>query len=84
MHNNRQEGADQGQSAEVHQPVRDMALRSGLANEFNRSQVFPTVDVTVQDYLKALSRAALLAMQIDYRVLSTRSPTDVCSIVINS
>jgi len=33
--------------AEVHQPVRDMAVRSGLANEFSRSQVFPTVDVAV-------------------------------------
>jgi len=38
-------------AAEVHQPVRDMALRSGLAHEFNRSQVFPTVDTAVQDYL---------------------------------
>jgi MFS superfamily sulfate permease-like transporter len=36
--------------AEVHQPVRDMALRSGLADEFNRSQVFPTVDAAVQDF----------------------------------
>jgi len=36
--------------AEVHQPVRDIALRSGLADEFNRSQVFPTVDAAVQDY----------------------------------
>ena len=37
--------------AEVHQPVRDMALRSGLADEFNRSQVFPMVDAAVRDYL---------------------------------
>jgi len=39
-------------AAEVHQPVRNMALRSGLANEFNRSQVFPTVEAAVQDYLR--------------------------------
>ncbi len=39
-------------AAEVHQPVRGMALRSGLAREFNRSQVFPTVDAAVQDYLR--------------------------------
>jgi len=39
-------------AAEVHQPVRDIALRSGLAHEFNRSQVFPTVDAAVQDYLR--------------------------------
>jgi len=37
-------------AAEVHQPVREMALRSGLAHEFNRTQIFPTVDAAVQDY----------------------------------
>jgi len=37
-------------AADVHQPVRDMAQRSELANEFSRSQVFPTVDAAVQDY----------------------------------
>jgi len=42
--------------AEVHQPVRDMALRSGLANEFNRSQIFPTVDAAVNDYIKRHQR----------------------------
>jgi MFS superfamily sulfate permease-like transporter len=39
-------------AADVHQPVRDMAQRSGLANEFNRSLVFPTVDSAVREYLK--------------------------------
>ena len=39
-------------AADVHQPVRDMAQRSGLANEFNRSMVFPTVDTAVREYLK--------------------------------
>ena len=39
-------------AAEVHQPVRDMALRSGLAEEFNKSQVFPAVDAAVRDFLK--------------------------------
>ncbi|GEM_PF-3977315 len=39
-------------AAEVHQPVRDMALRSGLAGEFSRALVFPTVDAAVQHYLK--------------------------------
>ena len=42
--------------AEVHQPVRDRALRSGLANEFNRSQIFPTVDAAVNDYIKRHQR----------------------------
>jgi len=39
-------------AAEVHQPVRDMVLRSGLANEFGRSQVFPTVDAAVNDFTR--------------------------------
>jgi hypothetical protein len=37
--------------ADVHQPVRDMALRSGLANEFSRSQVFPAVEAAVNDFI---------------------------------
>jgi MFS superfamily sulfate permease-like transporter len=41
--------------ADVHQPVRDMALRSGLANEFNRSQVFPTVEAAVNDFSRRQS-----------------------------
>jgi len=47
----REEGIEM-MAAEVHQPVRDMAQRSGLANEFNRSQIFPTVDAAVQDYIR--------------------------------
>jgi predicted DNA-binding protein with PD1-like motif len=38
--------------AEVHQPVREMARRSGLAGHLDRAKVFPTVDVAVQDFLK--------------------------------
>jgi SulP family sulfate permease len=38
-------------AAEVHQPVRDMILRSGLAGELNRSQLFPTVDAAVKDFI---------------------------------
>jgi MFS superfamily sulfate permease-like transporter len=38
-------------ATEVHQPVRDMVLRSGLADEFGRSQVFTTVDAAVNDFI---------------------------------
>ena len=38
--------------AEVHQPVREMARRSGLAAHLDRAKVFPTVDAAVQDFLK--------------------------------
>ncbi|MCX5994232.1 MAG: SulP family inorganic anion transporter, partial [Chloroflexi bacterium] len=38
-------------AAEVHQPVRDMMLRSGMAGELNRSQLFPTVDAAVKDFI---------------------------------
>jgi sulfate permease, SulP family len=38
--------------AEVHQPVREMARRSGLAGHLDRAKVFPTVDAAVQDFLK--------------------------------
>jgi MFS superfamily sulfate permease-like transporter len=37
--------------AEVHQPVREMARRSGLAKHLDRVKVFPTVDAAVQDFL---------------------------------
>jgi SulP family sulfate permease len=38
--------------AEVHQPVREIARRSGLARHLDRAKVFPTVDAAVQDFLK--------------------------------
>ncbi|MCJ7515920.1 MAG: SulP family inorganic anion transporter [Dehalococcoidia bacterium] len=38
--------------AEVHQPVREMARRSGLAEHLDKARVFPTVDAAVQDFLK--------------------------------
>jgi SulP family sulfate permease len=38
--------------AEVHQPVREIARRSGLAGHLDRTKVFPTVDAAVQDFLK--------------------------------
>ena len=38
--------------AEVHQPVREIARRSGLAEHLDRAKVFPTVDAAVQDFLK--------------------------------
>ena len=37
--------------AEVHQPVREMARRSGLAKHLDRVKVFPTVDAAVHDFL---------------------------------
>jgi len=37
---------------EVHQPAREMALRSGLAEHLDKVKVFPTVDAAVQDFLK--------------------------------
>jgi len=39
-------------AAEVHQPVIEMARRSGLAEHFGKAQVFATVDAAVQDFLK--------------------------------
>lgn len=39
-------------AAEVHQPVRDMARRSGLAARLDKSRIFPTVEAAVQDYVK--------------------------------
>ncbi len=38
--------------ADVHEPTREMARRSGLAEHLNKAMVFPTVDAAVQDYLK--------------------------------
>ncbi|MCJ7516080.1 MAG: sodium-independent anion transporter, partial [Dehalococcoidia bacterium] len=38
--------------AEVHQPVCEMARRSGLAEHLDKARVFPTVDAAVQDFLK--------------------------------
>jgi len=38
--------------AEVHQPVRDMARRSGLAEHLDKIRVFPTVEAAVQDFLQ--------------------------------
>jgi sulfate permease, SulP family len=39
-------------TAEVHQPVRDMARRSGLAQHLDRVKIFPTIEAAVQDFLK--------------------------------
>lgn len=39
-------------AAEVHQPVRDMARRSGLAEHLDKVKVFPTVEAAVQDFLR--------------------------------
>lgn len=39
--------------AEVHQPVREIAKRSGLAEHLDRAKIFPTVDAAVQDFLKS-------------------------------
>jgi MFS superfamily sulfate permease-like transporter len=38
--------------AEVHQPVRDMARRSGLAGHLDRAKVFPSLEAAVRDFLK--------------------------------
>jgi sulfate permease, SulP family len=38
--------------SEVHEPAREMARRSGLAQHLDKAKVFPTVDAAVQDYLK--------------------------------
>ncbi len=38
--------------ADVHEPTREMARRSGLAEHLNKAKVFPTIDAAVQDYLK--------------------------------
>jgi high affinity sulfate transporter 1 len=38
--------------AEVHQPVREIARRSGLAEHLDKAKVFPTVDAAVQDFLQ--------------------------------
>lgn len=38
--------------ADVHQPVREIARRSGLTEHLDRAKVFPTVDAAVQDFLK--------------------------------
>jgi SulP family sulfate permease len=38
--------------AEVHQPVREMARRSGLAEHLDRARIFTTVEAAVKDFLK--------------------------------
>jgi SulP family sulfate permease len=38
--------------ADVHEPTREMARRSGLAEHLDKAMVFPTIDAAVQDYLK--------------------------------
>jgi len=38
--------------ADVHQPVREMARRSGLALHLDKAKVFPTVEAAVQDFQK--------------------------------
>ncbi len=42
--------------AEVHQPVRETARRSGLAERLDKARVFPTVDAAVQDFVKRSKR----------------------------
>jgi len=39
-------------AAEVHQPVRDTARRSGLATHLVKARVFPTVEAAVEYYVK--------------------------------
>ncbi len=36
----------------VHQPILQIARRSGLAEHFNKVKLFPTIDAAVQDYIK--------------------------------